>query len=1838
MKVNLPQQLSRNIKFLSVLIILLTTSCKKDSKVESNINAFSEYISVYPEKLISTTSNLQFLLKKSPKVTEIKDDVISVSPKVAGEVILKDNMLSFVPQNKLENNKEYTVTLHLSKLYDDVESDLKNLTVKLKTKELLFNVSLESPKVYSKDLYYVEGSLTTSDVVESSLLSDILNAKYQGKAKAINFDTNEKYVSKVYFKIDSLERKVEDTSLRVLWNGSPIGSNSKGDREITITGKNNFKVLNVEVLDTDKQHIEISFSDPIQKSQDLKGLIQFSNTQRRRFTYKVNNNIVTIYPTASFKNKVDIEVFKGIKNVSGYSLKNGFTKTLHFEQIKPEVSFIKSGTILPNSENLKINFKAVNLRAVDATIYKVYKDNVLQFLQYNNLGNQGNLRYVGRPIAKYTVDLSNQGLNLDKENAFAFDLADIISVEDGAMYRVELGFHKEYSNYSCDGVSNTATIVYGKKEIKEEAYNNPNYYNDDYYSYNWRDRENPCTTSYYYNKDKSTNILATNLGAIIKKGNNNKTFIAVTNLLTAAPVDGANVTLYNLQKQPIVNTKSDKEGIATFDDVTNAFFAVVSKNNNTTYIKLNDGNALSMSKFDVSGTKLQKGIKGYIYGERGVWRPGDQLYLTFVLNDNANPLPENHPIKFELSNPQGKIVERKVLFKNATNVYGYSPKTNSEAITGNWKLKVSVGGAVFNKTLKIETIKPNRLKIKFDAKPDYFKAKEPIAGDVEVKWLHGAIARNLKLDIKGKFTQTKTTFPKFNNYNFDDVTRRFGTEEFSVLDGKLNNEGTTNFSVRPTLSTKAPGMLKASFITKVYENGGDFSTDVFSKKVSPYTSYVGLLNAEETQSKNYLFTDEKYTFNVVTVNESGKAIANNLDVKVYKLSWRWWWSASDNGLSSYDGTRYHQSYKTLKVSTNANGKGSFDLKIDENDWGRYLIKVTDKKSKHVTSSVVYFDWPSWYGRKKGSQDKTNATMLVFTTDKESYQVNETATVKFPSSEGGRALVTIENGTEVLSHFWVETQAKQTEFSFPVLASYTPNVFVNISLLQQHAQTVNDLPIRMYGSIPMLVNDPATKLAPEISLAEEIRPESTATISVKEKDGKPMTYTIAVVDEGLLDLTRFKTPNPWSTFYARQSLGVKTWDVFDDVIGAYGGKVNQILSIGGDEAEAGSKNRKANRFKPMVTYLGPFELKKGATEEHEIKIPKYVGSVRAMVVATDTKKEAYGSDEKTAFVRKPVMVLASLPRKITPQETVTLPVTVFAMKPSIKNVKVTVASNESYTIVGDKTQTINFTQPDEKMAYFTLKVNDFKGIGKVKVEASSGREKATYEVEIDVLNPNPITTEVKDMVLKTNEQSEISFATFGTEGTNSASIELSTLRPMNFTKRLGYLIQYPHGCVEQTTSSAFPQVYLTEIFELSDDKKQSIERNIKATIQRLSDFQLSNGGLSYWQGSGSANSWGTSYAGHFMIEAAKKGYALPIGFRSKWIGYQKQQARNWRKGNSYYNNALSQAYRLYTLSLANSPDLASMNRLRETNGISNEAKMRLAAAYALIGKESVAKSILRSLTSESYKRTNYYNYGSEIRNKAMALETYTLLNDDTKAIKLAKEISESLSGNQWMSTQTTAYSLLAISQYALRNGENSGIEATYAFNGENNNVNTSKSLYVKDMLQLKKENVVKLNNKGRGVLYVRVLNKGILPVGEEKAFQKNLESKVLYKTKEGTQIEPDKLTQGSNFIAEVTVRNTTNRKVENVALTQYIPSGWEIVNTRFTDFGNSTTSSNVDYTDIRDASISNYFKLKAYETKTFRVLLNASYLGTYYLPGIQVEAMYDNDYISRNKGRWVNVVK
>lgn len=1825
--------------------IVLLNSCSKKSRedFDSDYSKYRDYVTSFSSGIISSKSDIQVGLAFSKKEwqvnQELDKDLFSISPSVDGKVfVLPGNSIAFRPNKRMEQDQEYQVTLHLHKILD-VPKDLRNFNFTVKTIKQDFLVETRDLQSYNKQWQYLNGELKTSDYMDLATVKKLLESTQDGRKLSVKFEDKTALSTQFKFIIDSIQRKETDDKIKINWNGKPFDIDKEGSTEFALPGSNTFKVISIKAEQKDNQVLLINFSDPLRKDQDFNGLIAVQGVQGLK--YSVDGNLLKVFFEQPLNGSYLVEVFQGIENTDGFKMLNNYSLQIAFEQLKPEVKFVKSGTILPGSGNLKINFQAVSLSAVDVKVYRIYENNVMQFLQDNNL-NGSYIRKVALPVAKKKIVLNtDKMLDYNKWNTFALDLSTIITPEKGAIYRVELGMRRSYSLYKCNGSDKTSETEGEAEEttIEEDqdafsGFNDYDYYDYYDYDYDWRDREDPCTPSFFYNKQVATNVLASDLGVIVKRGDNGRYFFAVNNIITTEPVNGAHVELYNYQQQKLVSGETGKEGTVTLSHDRMAFFAIVKKDNNTTYIKLEDGVSQSVSNFDVDGTRLQKGLKGYIYGERGVWRPGDTLFLGFILNDKAAKIPASHPIKLRLSDPNGKLVYETVQSHNENNHYKFIVPTRGNAPTGSWEAVITVGGARFYKNIKIETIKPNRLKIKNGLENKVISASVKNTANVNVSWLHGATAKGLKVEMQAKFMKQQTAFKGYTNYIFDDPVQYFGTEEVNIFSGHTDDNGNVKVTLQPQLQSRAPGMLKAAIITKAYERGGDVSTDVISSSYSPYETYVGV-RMPQGNKYGMLETGKSNRFEIATVNEKGQAKSSRrVEVKVYKVEWRWWWDATHDNMSSYNSVLSNTPYYSQNVVTDGKGKASFSFSTHEDEWGRYLVRVTDTQGGHSAGETVLIDYPYWSGKTKNATGE-EASMLVFTTNKEKYSVGEKATVSFPSSEGSRALVSLENGSQVVETFWVETKKGETQMQFPITDKLAPNVYVHVTLLQPHATTENDSPIRLYGIIPIEVVDAKTVLEPQISMPAVLKPEQKATIKVSEKSGRAMTYTIAIVDDGLLDLTRFKTPNAWDSFFAKEALGVKTWDVYDDIIGAYGGKVNQIFSIGGDEDLGGGQAKKANRFKPVVMYLGPFTIAKGQTKTHTIQLPQYVGSVRTMVVASNTNDNAYGSVEKTTPVRSPLMLLASMPRKVTPQEKITLPVTLFAMENHVKNVNLQIKTSKGFKVTGSASQNISFARPDEKVAYFELEVGNTTGNGKVTVVATSGKEKATYDVEIDIMNPNPVTQSYKELVLEPGSSGTIDWEAFGVAGSNKARLEVSSFPSIDFNRRLEYLIQYPHGCLEQVTSGAFPQLYLADIADLDAARKQNIQRNVTAAIEKLASYQVADGGFSYWPGNMNPDDWGSSYVGHFFIEAEKKGYALPGNSKRLWISYQQKMARQWRYYEAYHND-FPQAYRLYTLALAGSPDLSSMNRLRETKGITNESKLRLAAAYALAGQKNTGLTLLNQssidVESNPYR---YYYYGSVSRNRAMALETLIILGQKERAFQEAIKLAKEMSSNEWMSTQTSAYSLYAMSKFAKANGEK-GIDVSYSKEGKAQGIKTTKT-FADRVLAVSDKNSVTIRNNNKSTLYVKVIYSGILSVGQELAEERGLNTSIVFKDRAGKIISPSTLSQGTEFVAEVSVTNLKGDYVENVALTQIVPSGWEIVNTRFTDFG-SFAENKVDYTDIRDDRTNFYFSLRAHESKTFRILLNASYPGTYYLPGVQCEAMYDNSYLARTKGQWVKVVR
>ena len=1853
--------------FFLLLMIVSFSSCTRTQKDIIPSAEYAPYINAYTGGVISQNSTIRIeLTHEQPMVdlnNELKENPFSFSPSLKGKAYwVSNNTIEFVPEEgTLKPGSLYECTFQLGK-FVEVDKKLKEFNFSFRVQERNFTLSIEPLPITDAqpDEINIKGEICFSDIVKKEEVEKILTVKDgNNKSYPVEIIPTDN-LTRYQFCINQVPRDTEDYQLTITANGSPARIDQTQSEEVLIPAKDSFRFLSATRIDEPENGIEVVFSTPLSDTQDLKGLIEIPELSSSVFQIKENR--VFIYFEANQLSKLTLNIHEGVKSSQGKTL--GTSHSISFSEInlKPQVEMLTTAAILPDSKSLIIPFRAVNLYAVDLSVIRIFENNVLMFMQTNSLASANELRRSGRLVYKKTLWLGKDtSKDIHNWENYSIDLAGLIRQEPGAIYRVILSFRQEYSAYPCGGVDNQEIKfadnntpdglmkVSGSalSEADEAVWDTPEayyYYNGgtmDWSVYRWKERDNPCHPSYYMNSDRAAacNVFASNLGMIVKRNSLNKLWIAVSNILDTNPVGKAQVTVYNFQLQPIGKGETNGEGFVEISSKGTPFIVVAEAEKQKAYVRVVDGEEQSVSRFDVGGKEIQKGLKGFIYGERGVWRPGDTLHISFILEDREKRIPDKHPVALEIYNPKGQFYTKMISTQGMNGFYTFDVPTQAGDPTGLWNAYIKVGGTTFHKGLRIETIKPNRLKINLTLPKILQSTDKNVTVPLASAWLTGATASKLKAKVEMSLSKVNTQFKNYGQYIFNDPATDFTTIKTDVFDGILNAEGKAGVTLKVPAATNAPGMLNATFTTRVFEPGGDASIYTQSIPFSPFVSYVGI-NLNQPKGK-YIETDKDHVFDIVTVNSQGQPVnRSNLEYKIYRISWSWWWENSDESFGTYINNSSITPVASGKLQTSG-GKTTFKFRVDYPSWGRYLVYVKDKDSGHATGGTIYVDWPESRGRSNKT-DPSGIKMLTFSLDKDSYEIGETATAIIPAAAGGRALVSIENGSSVLHREWIEvTNEGDTKYTFEITPEMAPNVYLHISLLQPHAQTINDLPIRMYGIAPVFVTNRQTVLQPQIQMPEVLRPETDFNVTVSEKSGKPMTYTLAIVDDGLLDLTNFKTPDPWNEFYSREALGIRTWDMYDNVLGASAGAYSSLFSVGGD-ATLKPADAKANRFKPVVKFIGPFYLEKGRQQTHTLKLPMYVGSVRAMVVAG--QDGAYGNAEKTAFVRTPLMLLSTLPRVLSIQEEITVPVNVFAMEKQVKNVTVSLqASGGGVQIEGSHQQSLTFNRPGDQLVFFTLKTGNKTGKATIKLTASGGGQQTKETIEIEVRNPNPIVTLRSSEWIETGQNKELSYQLGSLSANNQIKLEVSRIPSVDISRRFDFLYNYQHHCTEQLTSKTLPLLFIAQFKTIDTREAEKIKANVQEAIRQIYARQLPNGGFVYWPGNAVADEWISSYTGMFLTQ--EKGYAVHANVLNKWKRFQRAAAQNWRmpqEANNWqqWQSELQQAFRLYTLALAGVPEYGAMNRMKEQPGLSIQAKWRLAAAYALTGKMKPAEELVYNAetTVIPYSSMNQI-YGSSDRDEAMILETLLLMNRERDALQQAKVVSKNLSQENWFSTQSTAFALMAMGRLAEK--LSGSLDFTWTWNGKQQPaVKSAKAVFEKEISTSPKSGTVAVKNQGKGALSVDLITRTQLLNDTLPAISDNLRMDIRYASMDGKPMSVNDIRQGTDFTAIASISNTSGTTdYTNLALTHIIPSGWEVYNERMTvpeaepqetTDSSGNVSGQYTYQDIRDDRVLTYFNLRRGETKIFTIRLQATYAGNFILPAVQCEAMYDVNVQARSK--------
>jgi uncharacterized protein YfaS (alpha-2-macroglobulin family) len=1823
----------------TLILTVVIGSCKGKKEIsdgERLAQSTAELVSHITSGIISPSDEI-FVRFVHPVVkdkqigSEIKKSVFSFSPEIQGVLRWKDNQtLAFQSHQKLPFRRKYKGTLNLKNLFPSLkkqESIVFQFEVSgREISRLSGDFELRNnndPKVviYTGTIVFTE-SVAFSNVKSSvRLLKEgrILPLQWQELRTGFEFS----FFSPPIHRGD----KAQNFLLQI--HKKPLDLSDHIEKIFTLEPPQEFKLKEVDPLDQGKRPgLEIRFSDILDSRQDITGLVSVNPG----VDITVKSIEKSIYVEGDFQfGQVYTLAVSGIRSKWGTYLSKGITTQVAFEDKKPEVVFLNNGVFLPSANQQKINFRTINVKNIRLNIKKVFESNLGQFLQTEQLKsqkqrnqdfNQYNINRVGITVVDRQLavgEVKNRWLNQQ------LDLKKILKSEEKGLFLITLSFKKSDMLYS--GLT------------KENRY----YYGTEYYS-------NPNSSGYLWRHGRVYKALVlSDIGLTYKRGTGTHLVLA-TNILDSNPIKNVKISLKTFQNQLLATKFTDSDGQVLFSDIEEkVFYVEAEKGEQRSFIHPAEM-AWNLSSFDIGGELLPPDeVRAFVYTERGVYRPGDPINLSLIARNQENTFPENHPVTLKIYNPKNQLMFNKTakISKDGFNSFLFQGK--EEDLTGNWKAKFLVGSKTFFHPLKIETVVPYRLKVNLEPDKSILNPEDTQLGlDLESKYLFGNPASFLAAEVGVTLRHREMRFPRFPGFDFSNEAMGFKSMITNIFQGKLDENGQTRIIWTLPPLKDVPSAISANVSAKVYEKGGRLTKNDLMVSINPYKYYVGI--QKPVFRYGYGRVGDPIDINSILVNNNGQIVSGRtLNYSIYRNSRYWWWEydSMDDFRIRYKKDTYT---KLIKEGNIISKNVPVAIEFTPENSGEYFIEVKQGLQK---GHVAGFFFSAYYWGDSPVGDDSAGT-IVLKTDRKVYHPGDTAVVSFPSPDRGLIHMTVEKANKILNSTVQKCRAEvsETRVSIPITSEMLPNVYVSVSIMQPHDQTLNDRPLRMYGIIPLMVEDPLTKQNISINIPDELSSNQDFTVEIRTSDRKPTQFTVAIVDEGLLDLTRFESPDPWKYFFKKQRLGVKTYDLYSYIIGAHKGDIFKLFSIGGEmEADDRSgyqkESREKKRFKAVSMFQGPQMTDEQGYARLSFKMPNYIGSVRVMVASA--RNGCYGMAEKTVPVKTDLMVLPTLPRVIGPEDKFSVPVTVFALKPSVKKVVASISVQGPVEILGNEKQILNFKEPGDQDVSFRLKAFPAVGTAEITIMAVSGRLKTTQKTNIQIrsYSPRVYSSEIKECV--PNEKVEFIIPGRGIPGTNQVVISIMRKKKLNLNHRLYWLIHYPYGCVEQTVSSVFPQLYLKEFINQQTEDTDMIDTHINEAINRLLRFQTASGGFSFWPGGNQVNIWGTNYAGHFLIEAKKRGYAIPENLLSGWIRFQKSMALTTR------DSLLERIYRLYGLALAGEAEIGAMNLVRENSfkEMTNTEKWILAATYFLAGNREVAKNIANSadVTVKEYPDPGI-SYGSFLRDKAIILEMTTLFADWNRADNLYEEVSAEISSDAWYSTQTLGYALLALGKYIDANRgdfreEKPLMKGYIKLPGKKKidfQTETLKySLSVSDGYGKSAEIFIDKETNLKRVFVVLEWN-GIPLKPDIDDIEKNLWLSVEWMNEDGQSIDPASIKQGTAFWAHFRVGPVEyrQRRLKEMALVQILPSGWEIENTRLQkedlpQWMNGWVLNREDYVDIRDDRIMWFFDLPWNQKYCdFAVKLMAVTIGDFELPPTLFEAMYNKDFRAVKKGGKIRV--
>jgi len=1471
-----------------------------------------------------------------------------------------------------------------------------------------------------------------------------------------------------------------------------------------------------------------------------------------------------------FGNWYKVSVKEGLLGNDGTILRKDFSQRVKIEDLESSLAFQAQGLYLPGKSSRTLAIETVNTDTVRVEIEKIYVNNLIYLLQRSGPGGRWNVpEGIGRRIF-------SEDLVIDPEKnrlvVTPIDLGGFYDTGEKGIYRVVVR-------------------------------DNDNYWND-------------------------TSILAhiTDLGIVAQRAEDDL-FVWVNSLESLNPQQGVEVTLFSRTNQVIASASTNSKGIVLFEDLVSKmkaedyepFTLTVKRGDDISFLEFGECR-MPLSAFDIGGRKyLTSGYEAYIYPDRDIFRPGDTIHIAAIVRGEKVSSPPSFPVNLKILDPTSRIFRELTGTPDESGMLAFTLGIPDYAKTGRYVAKLhaaeeEIGRMDFN----VEDFIPDKIKVILQPTRRTFMTGDRVDTYITGTTLFGPPASGRKVEAALTIRSHPFLPSEWRDFTFGDPDRKFSEIELETEEGILDEDGIWGFSVDIPGDIFPAAALKGVLSATVTEHGGRAVSAYTDIDIHPYPLYIGL----RPKTEGYAKTGEQFEIDYVTVNPEGEEIGvDTLNVEVYRIVYQSILERGNDNRYRYVSERSDELQTSFDIDTRVTGS----ITYTPERYGRYKIVLRDPDSK--ASSAMNFYTSGW-GYAPWSLE--NPDRVEIEIEKESYRVGETATLLVKAPFPGKLLLMVER-EKVFDYRVIDMGKNTATISLLVSADYAPNAYVTATVIKPISSFDGKSPLRAFGVAPLQVDNTAKRLSLDVGAPEAIRPGTQLDIDVKVTNLSGTTsLTVSAVDEGICQLTDFKTPDPFGFFYGKKRLGVEYFDVFSLILPEYTRSGGQPA---GDYIEKVRKKHLnpvgIRRIKPTSLWSGIVKTDASGRAKVTLDVPQFQGKLRVMVVAANSSYT--GSSRRDVYVRDLIVLTPTFPRFIASKDEFTVPVTVYNGTGTDSVFKVSLAIDGPVDCLDNLEKTIRIRGGKEGFVSYRLSAEDKIGKASFLVTATGAGETSSSTTDVPVRPSSPVTTLSGSEVITEVQPLELTLPGDFIEGTQEARLIFSSFPAVKFTGSLQYLLRYPHGCIEQTTSRVFPLLYFDELARVAEP--ELFEANdagyyVQEGIDKLTSMQQDNGGFSFWPGGNYQNKWGSIYASHFLVEARKAGYQIPERVYKNMLSNLEHVTRG-RFENRY--ELQQQVYACYVMALAEKPQKSTVKFIRENRlkDIPASSQFQLALSFWMMGDERTARSLLPTEVHPiDVKRETGRNFNSSVRENAIMLDVLAEVYPDSPGIPvLVERLSKQAGRGRWSTTQDNAFALLAIGK-VYRQTEESDYTAELLIDGVKHSSFDESGLTLEDSSLPDRTVTVNLTGEGRCYLYWQLW--GVPERPEYDEYDRGISVSREYLDIDGNHLDYQNVRHGELVIAKITMQALDN-EVKNVIVDDMLPAGFEIENPRLESraqipwIGDQGFSP--DYLDMRDDRLHLYTSLKRGKPKIFYYALRAVTRGRFTLPPITAECMYDPTYTS-----------